>query len=177
MTSIVILILYPAILCPLHNSFQVKGPRSQDRFVSQRTRFQGMASTRVACAIFFSLKNVASSLSLLFFPLSLVTSAAVSVLYLTTKVIMDSSRERSRSPANLVLWRWCWKTSDSGSGTGNGFQSRTAGYARKRLYPIPRTCLQLRLLRTTMLLQHAVKLRHLGSASVAILPEGGKTAN
>ena len=115
MTSIVILILYPVILCPLRNSFQVKGPRSQDRIVSQRTRFQGMASTRVACAIFFSLKNVASSLSLLCFPLSLVTSAAVSVLYLTTKVIMDSSRERSRSPANLVLWRWCWKTSDSGS--------------------------------------------------------------
>ena len=90
---------------------------------------------------------------------------------------MDSSRERSRSLANLVLWRWCWKHQILAVGTGNGFQSLTAGYARKRLYPVPRTCLQLRLLRTTMLLQHAVKLRHLGSASVAVLPEGGRTAN
>ena len=90
---------------------------------------------------------------------------------------MDSSRERSRSPVNLVLWRWCWKISDSGSWYGNGFQSRTAGDARKRLHPVPRTRLQLRLLRTKMPLQHAVKLRHLGSANVAVLPEGGRTAN
>ena len=80
------------------------------------------------------------------------------------------------------LLTWCYgagvgKHQILAVGTGNGFQSRTAGYARKRLYPVPRTCLQLRLLRTTMLLQHAVKLRHLGSASVAVLPEGGRTAN
>ena len=80
------------------------------------------------------------------------------------------------------LLTWCYgagvgKYQILAVGTGNGFQSRTAGYARKRLQPVPRTRLQLRLLRTKMLLQHAVKLRHLGSANVAVLPEGGRTAN
>ena len=73
------------------------------------------------------------------------------------------------------LLTWCYgagvgKYQILAVGTGNGFQSRTAGYARKRLHPVPRT-------RLKMLLQHAVKLRHLGSANVAVLPEGGRTAN
>ena len=80
------------------------------------------------------------------------------------------------------LLAWCYgagagKHQILAVGTGNGFQSHTAGYARKHQYPIPGTCLQLRLLRTTMPRQHAVKLRHLESASVAALPEGGQTSN
>ena len=90
---------------------------------------------------------------------------------------MDSSRERSRSPVDLVLWHWCWKISDSGSWywewfpvTYSWLRQKASISSSENLSSTPATTNQ-------DAFQHAVKLRHVGSANVAVLPEGGRTAN